>query len=134
MMKMLNSVLMIVQMIAVVIMIKYWFRKYRSMLKNKFNKKLRHYQVSKRKFKLLQSISTSSKKEELLKNFRKKSIMLNAISDNLLNLLLMKYPALYRENIYTLLLILKILEIYSQNKNTQLSTTTLLKKKSQNFG
>jgi len=77
--KMLNSVLMIVQMIAVVIMLKYWFRKYRSMLKNKFNKKLRHYQVSKRKFKLLQSISNSSKKEELMKNFRKKSIMLNAI-------------------------------------------------------
>jgi len=82
----------------------------------------------------LLSMAISSKREELIRNLKRKLKLLNAISESHSNLLLMKYPALFRENTHTPPQISKILEIFSLSKSMKPNTITLLKKKFQSFG
>ena len=97
--------------------------------KKRLRKKSKSYQLSKKKFKPLQSMATLSRKDSLIKNFRLNKKIANASSENNTSLSYKKLTTSSWENTHSLILTSKKLENSSLNKSKKPNTITSLNKK-----
>lgn len=106
----------------------------RLMSKNKLNKRSNNFPLLERRYKLLLSMVTSLKREDLIRSWpsnRKKS---KENSENFTNLTLTKLITSFKVNMPSLMPISKKLENFLPNRNNKPNTTTSLRKKYLNSG